>query len=75
MDKETSTDEVDPGSHRNYALSNAGNLESSTSEAPNSLGTPALNYTGNSNNYSKSNTSVATASFTVAATAASNAAD
>ena len=56
MDKETSYDEGDPGSHGNDNLSVVGNFESSTSKVPNSLGTPALNHTVKGNNSSKAST-------------------
>ena len=78
MNKESSDDESDLGSHGNDTLSVVENLESSTSEVPNNLGMQALNYTGASNNDSNSATTEATVSTTSATTASttlSNTAD
>ena len=69
MNKESSDDESDLGSHGNDTLSVVENLESSTSEVPNNLGMQALNHTGKNNNDSNSATTEATESTTAAATA------
>ena len=71
MDKETSTNEGHFGSHGNDTLTVVENLESSTSNVPNNLGTPALNDLGKGNSGSNAATTEDTVSTTTAAVTSS----